>query len=485
MRICEILLLIICTFLPFVIALKAIRLKRKFIIIGMVCTLLLHLFLEGYRWQMVPVYISILILIWCLYKGYSLFKGGLLKKAISGLLLIILLLLSWTLPYTLPVFQLPIPTGTFSVGSQYLHLKSNQDEILTTNINDKRELMIKVWYPAQIKTEETESYLNEGDRIGFAVKYGLPKSVFNYLDQVKTNTYKNPKVKNGKFPVLIFSHGLYSKASGYYALLEEIVSHGYIVLNINHTYESTGALFPDGRIRFFNKAYDQIHNNQNMADRVWSSMEAFNKATSAEEKHASIKNLVRNYYGAEVTKRWSNDISLVIDTLEYWNANSFLTTHLDISKIGVFGHSQGGSAAGQAVLDNKNITAGMNIDGVQWGTMIDTMLTKPFAILSSDWESSHPNFNPHIFKNGSTTDFYNAKLLNSGHASFMDIPLMINWSLINESGTIDPIKSYEITNTMVLQFFDKYLLNKPHHLLEIQETNPEIDIELIKTKIIQ
>lgn len=160
----------------------------------------------------------------------------------------------------------------FSVGSQYLHLKSNQDEILTTNINDKRELMIKVWYPAQIKTEETEFYLNEGNSIGSAVKYVLPKSVFNYLDHVKTNTYKNPKVKNGKFPVLIFSHGLYSKALGYYALLEEIVSHGYNVLNINHIYESTGALFHDGHIRFFNTAYNQIHNNQNMADRFWSSI---------------------------------------------------------------------------------------------------------------------------------------------------------------------------------------------------------------------
>ncbi|MGK0324558.1 MAG: hypothetical protein ACJAR4_002612 [Psychroserpens sp.] len=71
-------------------------------------------------------------------------KAVYLKKAISGLLFIILLILGWTLPYTLPVFQLPIPTGTFSVGSQYLHLKSNQDELITKEINDKRELMIKV-----------------------------------------------------------------------------------------------------------------------------------------------------------------------------------------------------------------------------------------------------------------------------------------------------------------------------------------------------
>jgi hypothetical protein len=113
------------------------------------------------------------------------------------------------------------------------------------------------------------------------------------------------------------------------------------------------------------------------------------------------------------------------------------------------------------------------------------MMTKLFALLSSDWDSNHLDFNPHIFRNGSTTDFYNATLLNSGHASFMDIPLMINQSLVNESGTINPIKTYEISNTMVLQFFDKSLLNRLHDLLEIRETNPEIEIELINKKYIQ
>jgi hypothetical protein len=118
--------------------------------------------------------------------------------------------------------------------------------------------MIKAWYPAILKEETTEKYLNKGDRFGFAVKYGLPKSIFNYLDYVKTHTYSDAKVAKGKFPILIFSHGSYSKASGYYALLEEIVSHGYIVLNINHTYEGVGTLFPNGEIKYYNKEYDQI-----------------------------------------------------------------------------------------------------------------------------------------------------------------------------------------------------------------------------------
>lgn len=477
MRIFEILLLSICSILPFLIALKGIRQNRKSILILISSVLALHLIFEGYRWQMIPSYIILLILLWCSYNDYKFFKGNWLRKIISGFGLIIILLLGWALPITLPVFELPTPTGKFKVGSQYIHLETIEDEIFTPEPNDKRALMIKVWYPAELNDEETEAYLNDGDRIGFAAKYRLPKSTFNYLDAVKTHTFISPKVKTGKFPILVFSHGHYSKASGYYALIEEIVSHGYIVLNVNHTYESTGTLFPNGEIKLYHSEYDKIHNNQAMADMIWNTLQNFEKAKSTKDKQASIEFLVKNYFAAEITKRWSKDISLVIDAAEKWNTSSFLANHIDISKIGVFGHSQGGSAAGQAILNDDRIKAGINLDGVQWGTLIDSTLTKPFALVSSDWASNHPNFNEYIFKERSISDFYNAKLLKSGHPNFMDIPLIINFSLINESGPIKPSSGYEITNDFILQFFDNYLLNKPHNLMDLENKYENFEIE--------
>jgi dienelactone hydrolase len=479
MRFFEIVLLIACSILPFIISLKGIRSKRKLVLIAITSILALHLIIEGYRWQMIPAYVLALIIIWCCYKSYTFFKGKWLGKTITSFGFILIVLLAWALPIILPIFNLPTPTGKFSVGSQYLHLKTDADEIITPETNDTRELMIKVWYPAQLNNEVTEPYLNAGDRIGFATKYGLPKSTFNYLDAIKTHTYESPAVKEGKFPVLIFSHGLYSKASGYYALIEHIVSHGYIVLNINHTYESTGSVFPNGDLKLFHTEYDKIHNNHDMSDMVWDTLKAFKKAKTSEEKLASIEYLVRNYMAAEITKRWSSDISLVIDELGKWNSASFLAQHLDVSKIGVFGHSQGGSAAGQAIIENDKIKAGISIDGVQWGTMIDTVLTKPFAIITSDWDSSHPNFNKHIYRNRSVSNFYNVKLLKSGHPNFMDIPLMINLPLINECGPIDPVKGFEITNKMILQFFDSYLLNKTNDLLNLNTKYEEIKIELL------
>ena len=440
MRIFEIILLIICTIFPFYISLKGYHLNKKIPLVFIGLVIILHFIFEGYRWQMIPTYLIILILVWCVYKKYSFFKAGWLRKTITGISLVLLLIVAWTLPYVLPVFELPTPTGKHSVGSQYIHLKTNQDETITTETDDKRELMIKVWYPAQLNNEDTEFYLNDGDRIGFTSKYGVPKSTLNYLNYVKTHTYINPSVEQGQFPILIFSHGSYSDASGYYALIEEIVSQGYIVLNINHTYESTGTLFPDGEIKLYNSEYDRKHNNQEMAEMVWNAMQNYNKSKTSDEQFVAVENLIRSYFAAEITARWSKDISLVIDELVKWNKSTFLANHMDISKIGVFGHSQGGSAAGQSLLDDDRIKAGINIDGAQWGEMIDTMMTKPFLLVSSDWDASHPDFNKHIFRNGSNSDFYNSKLLNSGHSNFMDIILMINLSYINEAGSINPTK---------------------------------------------
>ncbi|MDA3942911.1 MAG: hypothetical protein PF694_05160 [Bacteroidetes bacterium] len=480
MRIFEIILLIISTIFPFYISTKGYQLNKKLPLVIIGGVLILHFIFEGYRWQMIPAYLIVIILIWCLYREKPFFKGAWIRKTISGIAFVILLLLGWGLPYIFPVFNLPAPTGEYSVGSQYIHLKTDQDEIITSNAGDKRELMIKIWYPATLNNEKTEAYLNEGDRVGFAVKYGLPGSTFNYLDKIKTHTYDSPSVAKGKFPVLIFSHGFYSKASGYYALIEEIVSHGYIVLNINHTYESTGSLFPDGEIKLFNSEYDRKHNNQMMAEMVWNAMQNYNKATTPEEQYTAVHDLILNYYGAQITERWSKDISMVIDELKKWNSSTFLTHHLDTTRIGVFGHSQGGAAAAQALLDDNRIKAGINLDGMQWGGIIDTVMTKPFALISSVWDSSHPNLNTIAYHNGSYSAFYNAKILNTGHSNFMDIPFMVRLKLINESGDINPLKANEITTKLVIDFFDKYLMDRPYNLLDLHDKYSELEIELIE-----
>lgn len=481
MRIFEIILLLLSVSSIFYLSIRKNTIYKKIeftIILGL---LAIHFIFEGYRWQMIPIYFLLLIILFLIFKEKSPLKGNWFLKSLKIIGFLFLLIIGFMLPTALPVFELPETTGNYKIGSQYIHLKTDREEIITENPDDKRELMIKVWYPAIIKNEEKEPYLNDGDRFSFAAKYGLPNATFNYLDYVETNTFIAPEIANEKFPILIFSHGSYSKASGYYAIIEEIVSHGYIVLNINHTYESTGTLFPDGTLKLYNQDYDnKFISTQKMADLAWKSSEDFKNAKSEEEKLSISKNILKNYIAADMTRKWSEDMTSVLGELQKWNTSSFLKNHLDISKIGVFGHSQGGSAAGQITLDDERISAGINMDGVQWGTIIDSTFTKPFMHLSSDWISPHPNFNKYAYRNGSTNVFYDAHVKNAGHASFMDIPLMVNLPQINEAGTINPKESYKITNETIISFFDNHLKNKKNEILELNEKHPLLEIEIKK-----
>ncbi len=477
MRFFEIILLVIATTFPILFLFKfKIPKKKPFaILIGVI--FVLHLIIEGARWQMSPGYLMILGVLFLLWKQPIKVNMNLLVKIFITTGFGIVLMLGWFLPIILPVFKLPTPTGNLEIGSKYIHIKTDRPELITLDKDDKRELMIKAWYPAQIANESKENYLDKGSRLGFAEKYSLPGWSMDYLDLIKTSTYKSPEVANGKFPVLIFSHGHYSKAFGYYALIEEIVSQGYIVLNINHTYESTGSIFPDGDLKLYNTTYDSLNNNQKMAEMAWNATQEFKRAESTKEEYKAIKDLMEDYIAAESIKRWSKDISSVIDHLENEESFTFLRNHIINSNIGVFGHSHGGAAAGQVLLEDKRVKAAINMDGTQWGPMVHSTLDKPFAYISSDWPEEQPNFNKHAFRNKSNADFYNIEIENSGHSNFMDIPLMVNFAAVNEAGSIDPLKAYKVANSLIIQFFDKYLLNKSIDILEMENEFTGIKIE--------
>jgi predicted dienelactone hydrolase len=63
----------------------------------------------------------------------------------------------------------------------------------------------------------------------------------------------------------------------------------------------------------------------------------------------------------------------VVDELDEWNDTGFFKGKLDLSNVGVFGHSRGGGAAGESLLIDSKIKAVANIDGVQWGQIVDTL----------------------------------------------------------------------------------------------------------------
>ena len=453
-------------------------LSKSLTISLLLLVLSLHLIFEGYRWQMIPIYgIWVVALITAIRQPQE--KASTWLRILQAVGITVLLALALILPSALPVFELPATTGPYSVGTTDIFLQLDREEVITEDPKDKRSLMIKAWYPSEESTGEEDLYVDVAGRNGFAQKYGLSTGMLNYLDKVETNVFRNIPIANETFPVLIFSHGYNSKANSYYALLSEMVSHGYVVFAINHTYESTGATFPDGTLKYFDYDYAQ-----KIESGTWESMaplvEVFKNGLPFEERHPIIREALTTYFVRGMVERWTDDILDVVSELEDWNSDGFFAGKLDLSKVGAFGHSRGGGAAGNATLVDRRITAGANIDGVQWGQIVDTAHQDPFLFVSADWPADHEDLNSHAYINKSTSTFYKAMIHGSAHSNFMDIPLMVPFRSLSQAGTVDPRLSLDLTNQLVVTFFDKHLKGRPVDLATIGAKHEMLDVEIFK-----
>lgn len=60
------------------------------------------------------------------------------------------LLISAALPIVIPVFRFPRPGGPYAIGTVTYHwVDATRTEVFTADPNDRRELMVQVWYPAR------------------------------------------------------------------------------------------------------------------------------------------------------------------------------------------------------------------------------------------------------------------------------------------------------------------------------------------------
>ena len=84
---------------------------------------------------------------------------------------------------------------------------------------------------------------------------------------------------------------------------------------------------------------------------------------------------------------WTGDAAFVLDRLERLNAagsSGKLAGRLDMTRVGVFGHSFGGATALQFCHDDPRCKAGIDVDGQPFGSVVQTGLRQPFMFLLSD-----------------------------------------------------------------------------------------------------
>ena len=76
------------------------------------------------------------------------------------------------------------------------------------------------------------------------------KFLINHIELTGTNSYLDLFVNNNSTPVpiIIFSHGITGSRHIHTALAEELASHGYLVVGVDHPYDANLTIFPDGSI---------------------------------------------------------------------------------------------------------------------------------------------------------------------------------------------------------------------------------------------
>ena len=141
----------------------------------------------------------------------------------------------------------------------------------------------------------------------------------------------------------------------YTAQLEDLASHGYVVVAITHTYDGIATVFPDGRT----VVYDS---------KRWPRIPSF-------EGELNLNQL-----------EWhARDIRFVIDELARRNQDLSrlpFAGHLDLTRIGAFGHSFGGMAAAHACQIDRRIRACLNQDGAE--------ARRPFRLDVRGWGMDQP-----------------------------------------------------------------------------------------------
>lgn len=462
MRLFEVLTLL--SLLPFVVA--PLFKKRPFFInyfpfLAAIFALLSVVF-EGLRWQMFPAYllviVCVLVAVWNMWqrKGNGRSTIGIIGS-IAGILG---LLIAFALPIALPVPKFTATTGPYAIGTETIYLvDESRAEIYTAEDGDPRELMAQIWYPAELTGDAEEAlYLESLDVAGpvLAKEFGLPAFLFDHVNLAQTDIYQNVPAAEGDetFPVILFSHGLTGIRGQNTNMVRELVSNGYVVAAVDHTYAGSIAVFPDGRIIFYEP------------ERIFTNGEA---------------NPVE---GAQLVQVWADDLAFLLDELTAWNeeAGHVLNGRLDLVHIGIFGHSTGGGATLQFCLEDPRCTAGAPLDS--WVLPVDESIlqvppSQPFMFINSpEWLGPINQQRGRAILAAMPNDGYELILANTGHYDFSDLALLSPLTpQLGLSGTINSHFSQTIQNEYLLAFFNHYLKNIDEPLLERPSPYPELTIE--------
>ncbi len=480
-EIVELSMVAVAVFLP---VLFGTRLKRGWMSLALIATLVVQGVGEGFRWQLIPLHaatvgLSVGDLIWedRRVRGVKRFR-----RAVLGIPGVAVLLI---LPVALPIPEVPTPTGAFDVGTMtFVITDPDREEIYgipepdpdaTTQPTldepdeeeapgEPRRIVVQAWYPTNAPDGVEPVVWNPDlDVVGpaLAKRFGFPGFMLNHTDEVRSSAFEGVPPLEGRLPVVLHSHGWGGFRTIAVDQLESIASHGYLVLAVDHTYGSVAVRFPDtGDVVYLDE--------RALPDEETTDPDDYEDATE------------------ELVEAFADDLILILDQLELGSEGALAAVAgtADLERIGLFGHSTGGGAAARVCLIDERCDAVAGLDA--WVVPIpDRFVARELQIpsmfiRSDEWRELPNDRRLRGMSERSPAVSYWIGLEGAGHFDFVLVPTFS--PVADRLGLKGPIPSDRVTTILddyLNAFFDRYLLGVGGALLD-EAPPPEVTIEVFE-----
>jgi predicted dienelactone hydrolase len=332
--------------------------------------------------------------------------------------------------------RLPRPTGPHPIGTVPLLFVDRSKP-------EPRELMVSVWYPAaDVRRYPPAPWMLPAPLRDLFASAGFAEDAA--LSPI-TAGHTGAPVLRGRFPVVLYSHGAHDQRADTTITVQELASHGYLVVTVDHTGDAF-VEFPDGRV------------------------------------------LVPSEDIPMGPADFAADVRFVLDRLEELVAARALPAGLggalDLRRVGMFGWSKGGSATARAMFADRRIRAGVSLDGPMEPVVDGAVLDRPFMMMTAAFPRDG---DPAVAEFWSQLRGWRLNVQADGavHGSYTDYQLLVaelaraigmsQAELTGWIGTLDPARAVKIQQAYPLAFFDRHLRGRRSHLLDgPSPTFPEV-----------
>jgi predicted dienelactone hydrolase len=308
----------------------------------------------------------------------------------------------------------PVPTGAAPVGFARATLTDTHRVEPLAGDTGPRRVPVRVWYPATARGTAPAHTLTAAEQVGWEGALGLSPGAFDGLGSAAS---ANAPAARGSHPVLLMSPGRAEPSALMSASAADLASHGYVVVGVDVPGETIAVDRGDGTLVDLSPALD----------------------------HASDESIALR----------SRDLRFVRSQLGGLKG----VGRLDLQRVGAFGHSNGGATVADAMLYDRQIDAGVNLDGSMFGAVVMRGLDRPFAVVQGN-ETDEAYDSMREFYSHLRGPRRYVHVPNVRHHSFTDfvwlVPQLGADPVESEVGSVDPELMIAGQNLALRRFFDAY-----------------------------